>query len=131
MKVLIVDEDEDDVLLLKVTLREIDSSVNVIYTTNGRQCLRKIEETKPDLIFLDINMPMMSGKDCLDKIKKHEYYKAIPVIMYSTIISPSKIEEYRNVQFLKKPSSMIEFKQNIQAILSEYSGAEPSNINMV
>ncbi len=84
---LLVDDDNDDAELFSEALAEINPPVNFYHVEDGHRAfhfLSNAQNKKPDIIFLDINMPEVSGWQCLIKLKKHEDYKNIPVIMYST-----------------------------------------------
>ncbi len=85
--ILFVDDDADDSELFAEALGEIDASINYYSAIDGQDALNKLQHngiSKPDLIFLDINMPGMDGWECLTQLKRHEDLKHIPVIMYST-----------------------------------------------
>jgi len=85
--ILFVDDDADDADLFAEALGEIDASINYYSAMDGQDALDKLQHAqigKPDLIFLDINMPGMDGWECLINLKQHEDLKDIPVIMYST-----------------------------------------------
>jgi CheY-like chemotaxis protein len=84
---LLADDDADDKTLFCEALSEIDPTV-VCYTAgDGKEALTILSGNqieKPDIIFLDINMPVMDGWQCLARLKEHADHKNIPVIMYST-----------------------------------------------
>jgi len=65
----------------------------VISAENGIEAIKKLEESIPDLILLDIVMPYMDGIDVLRKIKKEEKWKKIPVILLTNLSDKEKIEE--------------------------------------
>ena len=84
---LFVDDDEDDRNLFSDTLKMIDSEIITYEAINGKEALTlltKKTQHLPDVIFLDINMPAMSGWECLKKIKENEHLKNIPVVILST-----------------------------------------------
>src|SRR4051812_29905511 len=90
--ILLVDDDEEDILIFKEVVRnDIDSNINIITSTNGVECLKALENISPDVIFLDINMPVMGGKECLEKIKNDPQLKDIPVVIYSTSTNLNEI----------------------------------------
>lgn len=96
--ILLIDDDHDDQLLFKDALSEVDDSVVFLSACNGIDALEKLnseEIAKPDLIFMDVNMPKMNGIDCLREIKKSENLKTLPVMMYST----SSFSEYQKECF--------------------------------
>jgi CheY-like chemotaxis protein len=75
----------------------------------------------PDLIFLDLNMPKLNGKQVLREIKSRESLKAIPVIMYSTSFAPRDIEEIGQLGaafHLLKPSRFDDLCRSLSEILS-------------
>ena len=121
MTILLVDDDQDDIDIFCEVIKEINNNVNIITSQNGRQCLEALENAIPDVIFLDINMPIMNGKECLVNIKNHKTYKNIPVVMYSTTMDQIEIEYYKKlgVKFLIKPSSHQSFTNILRSIFQD------------
>jgi CheY-like chemotaxis protein len=83
--VLIVDDDKSDRFFFKTSLEEIDPTMECVEARNGIVALEMLHDAHwlPDYIFLDANMPGMSGMECLREIKKDMRLSHIPVIMYS------------------------------------------------
>jgi len=101
--VLVVDDDPDIVKLLSVTLKI--SGYNVISAGNGEEGLKTALEKTPDMILLDIMMPIMDGLTMLEELRK---ISDIPVIIVSAFGSPDKVEKARELGiecFLNKPFS--------------------------
>jgi PleD family two-component response regulator len=86
LSILLIDDSESDRNLFRHILTEIDPDIKYISINGGERALKYLMDsvTLPDYIFLDINMPGMNGIECLEKMKKNELIKNIPVIMYST-----------------------------------------------
>lgn len=83
---MIVEDDADDRHYFSNAVKEIDASYECLEAWNGAQALQLLRKAKqlPDFIFIDINMPLMNGLDCLEKLKEDEQLKHIPVIIYTT-----------------------------------------------
>jgi CheY-like chemotaxis protein len=84
---ILADDDTDDIELFCNALKEIDKSIHCKQALNGLQLLNTLldsSNSKPDIIFLDINMPVMNGWKCLQALKDDEKTKDIPVIIYTT-----------------------------------------------
>lgn len=121
-RVLIVDDDEDDRDLFCVAVHEVESSINCIIARNGEEALcglRSNDFPKPDLIFLDLNMPRVNGVQCLREIKKDRNLRNIPVVIYTT----SKLKEDQEItkklgaaHFITKPSSFKELCKLIEGV---------------
>lgn len=83
--ILLAEDDNDDYLFFAETLQTISPLYNVVRVKNGLDCITYLKsKPKPDLVFLDLNMPFKSGIECLKFIKDTEYLADIPVIIYST-----------------------------------------------
>lgn len=118
--ILLVDDDNDDSELFLEAVEDLKLPTKVICATNGREALKILKNTDqlPDLIFLDINMPIMDGWACLKKLK--EDYSGIPVFMYSTSSSPeeaSKAYQLGAIKFCTKPPSFIMLREMIKKAL--------------
>ena len=108
MVLLIVDDDAEDIEIFCEAVKSIDSSLKCISANSGAKALDILQsDILPDVIFLDINMPLRSGKDILIDIRKNHDYRDIVVVMYSTTMNPREMEECRKIganDFLIKPS---------------------------
>src|SRR5687768_10254806 len=90
-RLFIIDDDIEDQEIFMEALKEIDSSIQCFCATNGEEALNQLEREViilPDLIFLDMNMPKLNGKQVLRELKNTRTLKSIPVIMYSTSFAP-------------------------------------------
>jgi CheY-like chemotaxis protein len=122
--ILLVDDDDDDKFIFKESLEKVCPEVKCITAENGRDCLDKIskQEIIPLFIFLDINMPIMNGFECLKELKKDKNYATIPVIIYSTsddIKTQELAEQLGASRFLPKPASHKELEKYLKLIFSE------------
>lgn len=118
MKVLFVDDDEDDVELFCAAVEYLNGSeliqqnsepVECQSVEDGQQALRHLStvEPLPDLIFLDINMPVMDGKTCLSALKRNDRLSKIPVVMFSTAYRDNDDANFHTMgaqECLRKPN---------------------------
>jgi CheY-like chemotaxis protein len=121
MIILIVDDDAEDIELFTEAVEEIDSTINCVEAYNGLEALKVLNRNAllPNYIFLDINMPLMNGRKCLEEIKNNNNYRHIPVIIYSTTTDQKQIDECRKLgaDFLTKPNSFDALIFELQKIL--------------
>jgi CheY-like chemotaxis protein len=82
-KVLLVDNDKDDCFVFESALRQVDPSIELVCLNDGNDVLGHLLIETPDLIFLDLKMPLKDGHDCLKELQEHPAYKKIPVVIYS------------------------------------------------
>jgi two-component system, chemotaxis family, chemotaxis protein CheY len=115
LKVLVVDDSITVRELMKQQLRE-NGIQNLDEAKNGKEAVVKFQSFRPDLIFLDINMPEMNGVEVLTKVL--EIDPKAHVIMLSSLGTKEKINEtlQRGAKnFLMKPIE----NENLERILSE------------
>lgn len=119
MLILIVDDDSEDRELFQEAISEVDPSFQCISAKDGREALRMLNNSLvalPDFIFLDINMPIMNGRECLMELKSSPRLRVIPVIMYSTTSDTREIRGYYTLgahDFLIKPHN---FRKLVEAL---------------
>src|SRR5215210_7426201 len=86
--VLYADDDMDDFLMIREAFESYDH-LHLVHALNGEEAFIELNQmhqnnTMPCLIILDINMPLINGREALEKIKAHQHYKDIPVVLFST-----------------------------------------------
>lgn len=123
MVVMNVDDDQEDREFFCDALREIDPGITCLTATSGREALELIRTlpVPPDYVFLDINMPMMDGKQCLRILKTMPGLQSTPVIMYSTSTDTREIKECYKLgaeDFLIKPYSFEKLVHDLNSIFA-------------
>ncbi|RYF89999.1 MAG: response regulator [Chitinophagaceae bacterium] len=126
---LLVDDDNDDTFLFKEVVDQISTPITLHTAGDGLQALQKLEtmQVLPDLIFLDLNMPSMGGKECLAQLKADENLSGIPVVMYTTSSQSKDIEETMMngaAGFITKPTSIKE----LEHIVATLAKSLPNNL---
>ncbi len=114
-RVLLIDDDEDDQELFLMAMNEIAASVKCTAMSSARTALKQLEThvLTADLIFLDLNMPIMTGQQFLSELNKKEELNRIPVIILSTSANTETIKETKALgarRFITKPSDFKELK---------------------
>ena len=121
-KVLLIDDDAEDRQFFQEALEEVAPEIICITSGNCRltiEQLNKKEFDLPDIIFLDINLPKISGWQCLSILKEHEAYKSIPVIMYSTSSHAEEVKKAMQLGafcFFTKPSDFKDLKDALSIV---------------
>ena len=120
----IVDDDPDDRDLLIEVINDIDSSIQCFTANNGQEGLNKLASGSipfPSIIFLDLNMPRISGRQFLSKLKGDPQLRYIPIIIYSTSSNQQEIEELKlrgAMDYVVKQSDYSILKEHVSTILS-------------
>lgn len=98
LNILLVEDDQDDIMFFKEAAGKLEKINEVTVARNCEQLFKETQFKKVfDLIFLDINLPLMDGKQCLKFIKSSERYKDVPIIMFTGSSADSDIDEaYEN-----------------------------------
>jgi len=122
---LIVDDDADDREMFADAINEVDPRLECLVASNGEEAMSMMNSQSskiPDLIFLDLNMPRMNGKQCLAAIKKSKDLQHIPVIIYTTTKRREDEKETKQMgaaAFLTKPNSFEGICRAISLALEE------------
>ena len=108
--ILYVDDDPDDRELLQDVVNQLNPEVNVEFAENGLQALdylnkKKESVSQPCLIVLDINMPLLDGKETYKKIKDDQELNTVPIIVFTSSRNPNDKAMFNNlgVEFISKP----------------------------
>ncbi|MEO8173622.1 MAG: response regulator [Sediminibacterium sp.] len=120
----LVDDDVDDLMLFKDAINEINPLIEIDTADNGVEALKKLNAglvREPSYIFIDLNMPLMNGVQCLQEIKKIPTLSHIPVIIYSTSSYEKDILQtinYGAFHYIVKPFSFHELCEKLSHVLS-------------
>ncbi|MFA4836304.1 MAG: response regulator [Dehalococcoidia bacterium] len=127
IKILLVDDDPDFVAATKMVLEK--SKYEVIVAGEGEEGIKKAKETKPDLIILDVIMPVKDGFTTAEQLKKDPQLCKIPIIML-TSYSEQKQKGKTNIpvsrgmtleaeDYVEKPVKPQELLRRVEALLSK------------
>jgi len=127
-QILCVDDDPITLMLCKKVIERASFSAEIITAQNGEEALHFFNELKysknkakkPQLIFLDLNMPVMGGWEFLDHFSTVDYkeFSSIKVVVLSSTINPEDLDKAKQytavIDFLSKPItySMLEYLKN-------------------
>lgn len=118
LRIYLADDDSEDKVIFAETLKETLISAELISFDDGISLTHYLqtEKQKPDIIFLDLNMPGKSGKQCLKEIRDNFDYNHIPVVIF-TVTSYLKdiIDTYAFGANLYMPKNVF-IKNNVEAL---------------
>ena len=128
---LIIDDDTDDIELFREALREVDDEIECQGESDAQHALDGLldgHSRYPNVIFLDVNMPSVTGWEVLEKLKKLDNTRHIPVVMYSTSSHTRDIDKSSQMgadYFLVKPSVYSTLKNQLLQIICHVKNGIP------
>lgn len=123
--ILIVDDISTNRQLVKTFLKGFNFKVHS--ATNGEEAISAVQKINPDLILMDIKMPVMDGFKATELLKNNEKYKHIPIIAFTASALKEEIEKIRNSSFdsyLQKPFTRKKIVRELARILKHKTMAD-------
>lgn len=119
MLCLLIDDFNEDREIFLTALNALDNSIELVTAGDGVRALKKINDGifLPDYIFLDMNMPYMSGKECLVKLREIQRLKDVPIIIYSTIQYFEELVSFGATGFMAKQNSVAALSKALSDII--------------
>lgn len=120
---LYAEDDQDDFDALQSALEQESDQFRLIQARNGTEVISFLEnnpeEKWPCLVVLDLNMPVMDGKQTLSWMKKHDAYKDIPTMVFTTSSRDEDIKlcKSHNCTFFRKPNLYRDLLHIVQIML--------------
>jgi CheY-like chemotaxis protein len=117
--IILAEDDIDDQNIFQIALQEIDSNICTQFVSNGKELLSLLQNHRPDILFLDLDMPYKNGLECLMEMKSDPELEKIPVIVFSSTTKPSNIQtayEMGAHLFFIKPPIYSDYLSSIKAI---------------
>ena len=106
VNILLVDDSAVMRSMIKKTIVSSGVDIGEIYeAANGKEGLQVLEENWLDILFIDVNMPVMDGMEMLDEVRKKSDTSDIPILIVSTESNHERIEtiQKKNAGFVHKP----------------------------
>ncbi len=133
---LLADDDQDDCFLFSEALQELCTEAKLSVVHDGVELLNFLSENeiqrRPDLIFLDLNMPRKNGQECLTEIKQNDKFKQIPVSIFSTSFDPivaNKLREIGADYYIRKPADFSVLKNVLKEVIAIIQSEESGKAN--
>ncbi|WP_066309461.1 response regulator [Flavobacterium sp. TMP13] len=125
LRIILTDDDEDDRYFFAEATEDFDLNYPIEYCKNGVELISRLNDENcetPDIIFLDLNMPILSGFETLEKIRDNSNFKDIPVIaIYSTSTSEDCIKLTFGLganAYIVKPDGFDDLKKLLKKVIS-------------
>jgi CheY-like chemotaxis protein len=120
--ILLIDDDEDDQEIFLTALGAVSGSIVCTTISSAREALQKLtgKMVTADLIFLDLNMPIMNGQQFLTEIKKNDALKDIPVIVFSTSSHSGMARDAKDLgahDFITKPDKFNDLVNILRSVI--------------
>lgn len=125
LKILLVEDNPGDIRLMKEALREGKLASELSVVENGEDAVAFLHRTgkysaapRPDLIFLDLNLPKKDGREVLADIKKDEILRRIPVVVLTTSEAEKDVFKAYDLHancYVKKPVDLDSFLSVVRA----------------
>ena len=119
-KILLIDDDLEDCAVFAEALKEAAPAAGFHAINRCVQLAFALQTFKPHLIFLDINLPVVNGFDCLKELKENADHSKIPIVMYSSSQNPKEINIAYGLGatlYFKKPTKFSELVSSLENIL--------------
>lgn len=115
-KLLVVDDDEIFLFTAGYALNRAFPGIAIITSRNGEDALERLSEIKPEVLFVDLNMPLMDGWELLEELEeKHKGVTPYPIVIVTSSIDPNdkkRAEESKlHPQFVEKPLTEDKIKE--------------------
>ncbi len=125
IRALIIDDEESGINVLKMLLeRHVPQVTQIITATGAEEGYAKIKEVNPDLVFLDIEMPLVTGFDLLQKFPQHTF-EVIFVTAYDRYAI--KAIRFSALDYLLKPVDADELKRAVERFEEKYKSSSAGN----
>lgn len=109
-----------------MALGQVNAAIRCEFANDGIEALNKLQDeqvSRPDYIFLDLNMPRMDGRQCLMEIKRQSRLRDIPLVVYSTSSDEDFQAEMKKLgatAYIVKPTLISLLKKNLVEFFSQY-----------
>ncbi len=119
ISILLADDDEDDCLLFKEAIRQLPTATTLLIVNDGKKlmdALNKKKQELPDVLFMDLSMPVKDGFECMSEIRNNDALRYLPVVILSTHSNQDIIAQVYKTganYYVQKPGDFLELQRLI------------------
>ena len=121
MNVLLVDDDDAHrIFLRQAFVKKLNATV--MEAKNGVEALRVLDKLTPDVVMLDLWMPVMNGQDLLEKVRAEERWKDTPVIIMSALRDKEIVQKLMKLKisdYMVKPITVDQLTERISKLFAD------------
>ena len=121
MNVLLVDDDDAHrIFLRQAFVKKLNTTV--MEAKNGVEALRALEKLTPDVVMLDLWMPVMNGQDLLEKLRAEDRWNEIPVIIMSALRDKEIVQKLMKLKisdYMVKPITIEQLTERITKLFAD------------
>lgn len=122
-RIMLIDDDPDDRIFFQDAMHSLYPNLHCELTSSCQEAIQQLKTPPPpDYIFMDLNMPVMNGFDCLIYLKNQEKYKDIPVVIFTTSKNQNDITRTKQLGanwFLTKPDDFNVLVKKLNRIIEK------------
>jgi CheY-like chemotaxis protein len=132
LRIVVIDDDQDDLEMMGEVLTGINDGVEYFPFSKAEEAMSTLSSGlfKANFIFIDLHMPRLGGEDCIKQLRSLPYFNTTPIIIYTTLVDPNKIENLRQLgatHCFQKPCRLDSLEEILQNIISNQS----MNLNFI
>ena len=118
-KIIYCEDDPSIQKLVRVALRSMPHEVRIV--GNGAEALKLIERELPDVVFTDVSMPGLDGRQLIDELKARPHLKHIPIIVVTASAQRYQVEELHQhgiAGYIRKPFDVADLRAKVEEFTS-------------
>jgi CheY-like chemotaxis protein len=107
--ILLIDDDIEEMKIFVEALKAVIPPFTCTYASNGIHALQMLLYLRPEVIFVDYNMPGMNGLEFIEHLRKNDELHGIPLFLYSSKVSPQAVQRATQMGVtacIEKPASI-------------------------
>jgi CheY-like chemotaxis protein len=114
--ILLVEDDEDNRDLVEFVILKSQLNIELVTAENGKEAIDRVQNKKPDLILMDMQMPIMDGYTAVSILKEYPEYNAIPIIALTALARPEDIIRTKSIGCVEHATKPIDPDELIRVI---------------
>jgi len=124
LSILIIDDDQFTRELIETILKKIPN-ISIYQASDGKEALKIVDEVELDMVFLDLYMPNMNGKEFMDSLRKNDRRESFPIVLITTDrLTKGELSDIGANYYLTKPFNFSTFLGKTHSFLEEFKSNE-------